>query len=197
VSTKLEQLIYYLSRLPSVGNKTAKRFAIHLLNHKDNVMMPLARALDDAAQKVHKCEICGNYDDTQFCYICLDTTRDTSVMCIVENISDLWSLEESKVFNGRYQVLGGNLSTSANYGTESINIEHIVKRIKDENIREIVIATSTTVDGQTTAFYIMDHLKNKGIKITRLASGIPIGGELNYLDEGTITAAFNSRKEFF
>ncbi|MEQ9116399.1 MAG: recombination mediator RecR [Rickettsiales bacterium] len=196
MSNRLEYLIHYISRLPSVGNKTAKRYAIHLLNHKEKVMLPLAKAIEDAATGLHQCKNCGNYDDQEICYICSDEKREATMLCIVENISDLWSLEEANVFNGKYQVLGGNLSTSTNYDTESLNMNHLLKRIKDENIQEVVIATSTSVDGQTTAFYIMDHLKDIGVKVTRLASGIPIGGELNYLDEGTIAAAFNSRKDF-
>lgn len=196
MATRLNTLIHYLAKLPGVGNKTAKRYAIHLLKHKENVMLPLAEVIADAANFIYKCQICGNYDDKNVCYICRDETRDTNILCIVETITDLWSLEESKVFNGKYHVLGGNLSASSEQDPEQLNIPNISLRVEQDNIQEVVIATNTNIDGQTTAFYITEQLKPLNIKITRLASGIPIGGELTYLDEGTITAAFNARKNF-
>lgn len=194
--SKLDTLIYFLSKLPGVGNKTAKRYAIHMLQHRENLMLPLSEAIEETSRFTYECVECGNYDEEEVCYICKDQNRDSSLLCVVETIADLWSMEASKVFNGKYHVLGGTLSAVSGRDPVKLNVPKVLSKIKTHNIREVIIATSTTIDGQTTAYYITEQLKPLNVPVTRIASGIPIGGELNYLDEGTIAAAFNSRKTF-
>ncbi len=192
----LEKLIHYLSKLPGIGEKSAKRFALYLLQNQDQIMIPLSESLREAATNLIKCNICGNFDDNDICYICSDEKRDKDTICVVENLSDLWALEDSKIYRGQYHILWGNLSSFRTQNPESLNIEKLIKRVKENNISEVIIATNSSIDGQTTAFYITEKLEGIPTKITRLANGIPIGGDLNYLDPGTIAASFTSRRDF-
>ena len=192
----IEQLIYYLSRLPGIGQRSAKRMALHLIENKNNIMEPLAETLYSAIHTIVECEICGNVDVCSPCHLCLNDSRDQSVICVVENIADLWAFERSNIYRGLYHVLGGNLSALNKKGPQELNIDNLIHRIQNSTIVEIIIATNATMDGQTTAFYITERLSGFNIKISRLAYGMPVGGELDYLDEGTLSAALRLRQPF-
>ena len=194
--SKIEKLIYVFSKLPGLGQRSAKRIVLHLMKYKDNLMLPLSDALLDTANAIETCEICGNWDEAKICGICAQHSRNKSSICVVETVSDLWALEKINVYQGLYHILGGTLSAYHERSPSEVNIEKLVKRVESGGIDEVIIATNATMDGQTTAFYITEKLKPFNLKISRLASGIPIGGELDYLDEGTITAAFNLRQKF-
>lgn len=196
MSNIIENLIYQFSRLPGVGKRSARRIIINILKNKETILIPLINSLSEADKFVKKCIICGNLDIGEKCNICLDDKRDHSVICVVESISDLWALERSNFFKGKYHVLGGNLSAIGNNTPQTINLDNLLKRAEEEAIKEIIIATNATIEGQTTAFYITEKLDNLNVKITRLAYGMPIGSELDYLDEGTLSAAYESRKKF-
>lgn len=194
---KIEKLIYILSKLPGLGNRSAKRIVLHLMKYKDNLMLPLSDALLDTAGAIEYCKICGNLDEGETCNICTNPNRSQASICVVETVADLWALERINVYQGLYHILGGTLSVYHERTPSEVNIDKLVERIEGSKIEEVIIATNATLDGQTTAFYITEKLKPfLNVKVSRLASGIPIGGELDYLDEGTITAAFNLRKEF-
>lgn len=193
---KIDRLIYLFAKLPGIGNRTAKRLVLHLMKHKERLMSPLAEALIDTSEAIETCELCNNLDETNICYICTDDKREHKIICVVESIIDLWALENAKFYKGIYHVLGGNLSASSGNNPEKLNIDKLTTRIEQNNISEVIIATNATIEGQTTAFFIIEKLKKYPIKITRFAHGIPIGGELDYLDEGTLTTAFSGRQEF-
>lgn len=193
----INDLIKIFSKLPSLGPRSAKRIVLHLLNNKENVMQSLILAMQDGYDKIKKCPICGNLTTENICEICSDTTRNNEILCIVENVADLWAIESTMIYKGQYHILGGNLSASEGRGPEDLNIESLIEKLKNnKNIKEVIIATNPTIEGQTTAFYIADLLKDFNIKITKPAYGIPLGSEFNYLDESTLDIAFKDKKEF-
>ena len=189
----LDQLIKMLGNLPGLGNRSARRIALYLLQKRENAMLPLAHALQEAAEKIKNCERCGNLDVNSPCHICSDLKRDRSKICVVAHVSDLWAIEKTSAFRGVYFVLGGLLSALDGIGPEDLSIGKLAEQVRQEQTDEIILALSATVDGQSTAHYIADRLHGIAPKITRLAHGVPVGGELDYLDEGTITTALKSR----
>ena len=193
METPLDQLIKRLSRLPGLGPRSARRAALHLLKNKQTMMIPLAQEMAEVARQVKTCVTCGNLDITDYCHICQDQKRDTTRLCIIEDVADLWAMERAGIFSGRYHVLGGTLSALEGRGPSDLGIERLVSRIQDSPITEIILATSATVDGQTTAHYIAERLAHQDVTITRLAHGLPVGGELNFLDEGTLAQAMRAR----
>jgi recombination protein RecR len=190
----LEDLIQLLARLPGLGPRSARRAALHLLKQRETLMQRLAVALANAAREVRKCSVCGNLDGEDPCWICADPERDRGLICVVEEVDDLWALERSGLFKGRYHVLGGTLSALDGLGPEDLAIDRLLERIERDRVGEVILATSATVDGQTTAHYIAERLAASGSVISRLAHGVPIGGELNYLDDGTLGAALKARR---
>ena len=196
--SEIESLIQLISKLPGLGPRSARRAALHLIKNKDKLMYPLSAALTNTADLMVTCKTCGNVDTKDPCGICIDEARDQTTLCIVEEVADLWALERSGMFKGRYHVLGGVLSAIDGVRASDLNLENLAARceeLKGEQ-SEIIIATNATALGQTTAHYITDLLEGMGLKITRLAQGIPLGGELEYLDEGTLVTALNSRSDF-
>jgi recombination protein RecR len=190
----LERLIQLLARLPGLGPRSARRAALHLLRKREALMLPLVDALASAAAKVKPCGLCGNLDATDPCAICADPRRDPGLICVVEQVGDLWALERTGAFRGRYHVLGGTLSALDGIGPDQLTISSLLRRAGDAGVREIILATGATVDGQTTAHYLIDRLAGTDVAITRLAHGVPVGGELDYLDDGTLTAALKTRR---
>ncbi|MEG8099049.1 recombination mediator RecR [Candidatus Liberibacter brunswickensis] len=190
---EIENLIKMLARIPGFGPRSARRATLHLVKKKDKLLGPLADAMVNIYNKVRLCSICGNIDTTDPCIICLDHKRDNSLIIVVEDVSDLWALERAKALNALYHVLGGTLSPLDRIGPEDIGIKSLIERIKVKDIRELILAISATIEGQTTSHYIIDKLKGVDIKITRLSYGIPIGSDLDYLDDGTIFEAIRSR----
>jgi recombination protein RecR len=195
-SAEIERLVQILARLPGLGPRSARRAALALLKKREALMRPLAAAIEDAADKVRACAQCGNLDTQDPCSVCRDHARDAGLVCVVEDVADLWALERAGIFKGRYHVLGGVLSALAGVGPEDLNVASLVEKARSGGLREIVLATSATVDGQTTAHYVMERLKGSGVTVTRLAHGVPVGGELDYLDEGTLAAALKARRPF-
>jgi len=194
--SELDQLIQLLSKLPGLGPRSARRAALQLIKRKDSVMRPLSTALADVAEHVTPCSTCGNLDTSDPCHICDSDRRDMSTICVIEDVADLWALERAGSYRGRYHVIGGALSALDGIGPDDLNITSLIDRARDEKITEVIIATNATVDGQTTAHYITDRLKDCDVAVTRLAHGVPVGGELDYLDDGTLTAALKSRRPF-
>lgn len=190
----LESLIKRLSRLPGLGPRSARRAALHLLKNKETTMLPLAEELDHVARTIKTCVECGNLDLTDKCRICFDSRRDATRICVVEDVADLWAMERAGIFSGLYHVLGGTLSALDGRGPKELGIERLVARAANIEEGEVILATSATVDGQTTAHYIGERLERDGMAITRLAHGVPVGGELNYLDDGTLTQAMKARR---
>jgi len=190
---EIEKLIQLLAKVPGLGPRSARRAALHLVKKKDQLLGPLADAMGEAHRKVRICSCCGNVDTIDPCSVCSDDRRDNSVIIVVEDVSDLWALERASTMNTAYHVLGGTLSPLDGIGPDDINIRGLVERITKGGVRELIIAVNATVEGQTTAHYITDQLEGLGVKITRLAHGVPVGGELDYLDEGTLTAALRAR----
>ena len=191
-----DQLIYLFSKLPGLGTRSARRIVLHLLQDKDLRLKGLIEGLQDAAAKINCCTICNNIDYSSQCRICLDQQRSDNIIAIVETVAELWAVERTGRFKGRYHVLGGTLSISANRSPADLKLPNLLSRCNNHQTKELIIATNSTLDGQTTAYFITEYFKNYPIKTSRLASGIPIGGELDYLDEGTLWAAFESRKPF-
>ena len=191
---EIDRLIHLLARLPGLGPRSARRAALSLLKKRESLMQPLAQALTNAASSIKACSRCGNLDDVDPCAICQDERRDDSLICIVEDVADLWALERTGSFKGRYHVLGGALSALDGVGPEDLNIGTLVDRVDAGGVAEVILATNVTVDGQTTAHYIVDRLAASDVKITRLAHGVPVGGELEYLDDGTLTTALKARQ---
>jgi len=192
--TELERLIQLLARLPGLGPRSARRAALHLLRKREALMLPLADAMAAAAARVRPCAVCGNLDTADPCAICADPRRDAGLICIVEQVGDLWALERTGSYRGRYHVLGGTLSALDGVGPDQLNIAGLLRRAAEPGLREIILATGATVDGQTTAHYLIDRLAGSDVAVTRLAHGVPVGGELDYLDDGTLTAALRARR---
>ena len=190
----IERLIRLLSKLPGLGPRSARRVALHLLKRREALMLPLAEAIQATAAEVRTCAVCGNLDTTDPCALCTDERRDPALLCVVEDIADLWALERAQAFRGRYHVLGGTLSALDGIGPEDLGIQRLVDRVRTGRVREVILATNATVEGQTTAHYIADKLAGAGAEVTRLAHGVPLGGELDYLDDGTLTAALKARR---
>ena len=190
---EIERLIQLLAKLPGLGPRSARRAALTLLKKRDLLLEPLAGAMRDAAAAIKTCTVCGNLDTTSPCALCRDERRDASVLCVVEDVADLWALERAGVFRGKYHVLGGALSALDGVTPERLNIAGLVGRVKD-GVGEVILAMNATVEGQTTAHFLMDALASTGVSVTRLAHGVPVGGELDYLDEGTLNAAFKARR---
>jgi recombination protein RecR len=189
--SEIERLIQLLAKLPGLGPRSARRAALVLLKKRDLLLEPLASAMQDAAAATRDCEICGNLDTISPCAICRDPRRDPHLLCVVEDVADLWALERAGVFRGRYHVLGGALSARVGITPERLSVAPLLERVKT-GVDEVILAMNATVEGQTTAHYLMDMLD--GMKVTRLAHGVPVGGELDYLDEGTLSAAFKARR---
>jgi recombination protein RecR len=190
---EIERLIQLLAKLPGLGPRSARRVALNLLKKREALLEPLASALRDAADAITTCEICGNLDSTNPCSICKDPRRDSHILCVVEDVADLWALERAGVFRGRYHVLGGALSALDGVTPDRLNIAALLSRVAS-GIDEVILAMNATVEGQTTAHYLVDALAPTNVKATRLAHGVPVGGELDYLDEGTLSAAFRARR---
>ena len=193
---EIERLIQLLARLPGLGPRSARRAALHLIRKREELLAPLAEAMRVAHEKILVCSECGNVDTRDPCTICGDLRRDRSVLVVVETVADLWALERSGALRARYHVLGGTLSPLDGVGPKDINVATLAGRVIDEGVREVILAVNATVDGQTTAHYITDLLSASGVKMTRLAHGVPVGGELDYLDDGTLTAAIRQRTAF-
>ncbi len=195
---EIERLIQLLAKLPGLGPRSARRAVLHLLARKDALMAPLATALGEAAARITACSTCGNLDTADPCGVCADPRRDDSMICVVEGVADLWALERAAAFGGRYHVLGGTLSPLDGVGPDELNIDGLIRRVgqvgERGRVAEVILATGATVDGQTTAHYLTDRLAPSGVTVTRLAHGVPIGGELDYLDDGTLTTALKSRR---
>ena len=196
IGTEIERLIQLLARLPGLGPRSARRAALHLIKKKDELLVPLAQAMAAAVEKGQLCSNCGNVDTCDPCTICTDPRRDDTVLVVVEDVADLWALERAAATRGRYHVLGGTLSPLDGIGPEDLFIARLVERAGEPQLNEIILAVNATVDGVTTAHYITDQLEGLDIAITRLAHGVPVGGELDYLDEGTLSAAMRSRTKF-
>ncbi len=190
---EIERLVQLLAKLPGLGPRSARRAALVLLKKREQLLDPLALAMREAAAAIRVCETCGNLDTTNPCVLCRDPRRDSHVLCVVEDVADLWALERASVFRGRYHVLGGALSALDGVTPERLNIAALLGRAS--GAEEVILAMNATVEGQTTAHYLMDALAASGVKVTRLAHGVPVGGELDYLDEGTLSAAFKARRE--
>jgi recombination protein RecR len=193
---EIERLIQLLARLPGLGPRSARRAALHLIKKKDELLVPLSKAMDVAVDAILVCSRCGNIDTCDPCTICADPRRDTSTIVVVEDVADLWALERAAVTNARYHVLGGALSPLDGVGPEELGIGRLVSRVAGGDIEEVILAVNATVEGQTTAHFIMDQLTGLDVKVSRLAHGVPVGGELDYLDEGTLAAAIKSRRPF-
>ena len=192
--TEIERLIQLLSRLPGFGPRSARRAVLHLIKRRETVMQPLVQALSDAADAILVCRKCGNLDTIEPCTVCRDEDRDRCVVCVVEDVADLWALERTRSFKGQYHVLGGRLSALDGIGPEDLNIAGLIGRAEAGDVNEVILAMNLTVDGQTTAHYITDRLEHTDVEVTRLAHGVPVGGELDYLDDGTLETALRSRR---
>lgn len=195
-SAEIERLIQLLSKLPGLGPRSARRAALVLLKKRETLLEPLADALSRAAAALKTCSVCGNLDTTEPCALCRDASRESGTICVVEDVADLWALERAAMFRGRYHVLGGALSALDGVTPERLNLPTLLSRVKAGGIAEVILAMNATVEGQTTAHYLMDSLEPMGVKVTRLAHGVPVGGELDYLDDGTLSAAFKARRPF-
>jgi recombination protein RecR len=194
--TGIEALIELMARLPGLGPRSARRAVLVLLKKRGQLMAPLAQSLAQVALSARECHVCGNISTAEICPICADPARATGEICVVADVADLWAMERGQVFKGRYHVLGGTLSALDGVGPEELGIPRLVGRVTDEGVREVILALNATVDGQTTAHYIADALAPTAVQITTLAQGVPIGGELDYLDDGTIGAALRARRGF-
>jgi recombination protein RecR len=193
---EIERLIQLLARLPGLGPRSARRAALFLIKKRELIMAPLATALQTAIEKIEVCRTCGNIDTQNPCTVCTDHKRDGSVIVVVADVADLWALERAHAVHARYHVLGGTLSPLDGVGPQELTIDALVSRAHDPVVTEIILALNATVDGQTTAHYITDLVQDANVKVTRLAHGVPVGGELDYLDEGTLAAAMRSRTPF-
>ena len=190
----IEALIEIMARLPGLGTRSARRAVLHLIKKRGALMRPLAETMSRVAETARECLNCGNIGTGDLCPICTDDTRANGQICVVEDVADLWAMERGKVFAGRYHVLGGTLSALDDVGPEDLRIPRLIDRVTGERMGEVILALNATVDGQTTAHYIADALAGQGVAVTSLAQGVPIGGELDYLDDGTISAALLARK---
>lgn len=193
---EIDRLIQLLARLPGLGPRSARRAALHLIKNRDKLMQPLTEAMGLALTNIKVCSNCGNIDSSDPCALCTDPRRDRTQLCIVEDVADLWALERAGAFSGSYHVLGGVLSPLNGVGPDDLKLANLAERVQSEGVREVLLAMSATVDGQTTAHYVTDLLEGTGVTISRLAHGVPVGGELDYLDEGTLLAAVKARQPF-
>jgi recombination protein RecR len=191
---EIERLIALLAKLPGLGPRSARRATLALLKRREQLLFPLSQALAEAAERVHACRICGALDTTDPCAICEDAARDPALICVVEDVGSLWAMERASAFRGRYHVLGGLLSALDGVGPEALKVGALVSRAADEAVREVVLALPATVDGQTTAHYLADRLAGADVRVTSLARGVPVGGELDWLDDGTIVQAMRARR---
>ncbi len=191
---EIERMIQLLGRMPGLGPRSARRAALQLVKRKQDLLEPLVAAMAEVAEKVSICSECGNADTVDPCTICADERREPSMLCVVEEIADLWALERAAVIKARYHVLGGTLSPLDGRGPEELNIAKLIERASSEEVTEVLLALNATVEGQSTAHYITDQLEGANVKVSRLAHGVPVGGELDYLDEGTLAAAISARK---
>ena len=190
----IDDLLRLLAKLPGLGPRSARRALCYLMLHKENVFLPLAKTLLQAAEDIRHCQMCYNLTTEPQCAICTDPRRESTLLCIVENVGDLWAIEKAGSFKGKYFLLGGHLSALGGVGPEELHLPHLFNRVQNEGIDEVILATNATLEGQTTAHYIRDLLTGLPITLTQLAHGVPVGGELDYLDEGTLNAAFKARK---
>jgi recombination protein RecR len=195
-TTDIDRLIQLLAKLPGLGPRSARRAALHLIRNREQLLRPLGQAMEQAADNVRTCSNCGNLDTADPCAICVDPKRDGATICVVEEVADLWALERTSAFSGHYHVLGGVLSPLDGIGPEDLNLAGLISRAGAENVKEVILATSATVDGKTTAHYVTDRLADAGVTVSALAHGIPVGGELDYLDDGTLSAALKERRNF-
>lgn len=196
MANEIEQLTALLARLPGLGPRSARRVVLHLLKNREKVMQPLARALEQADRALSLCPVCGNLDVVSPCAICSDPRRDAALLCVVADVADLWALERGRLFSGKYHVLGGMLSALDGIGPEDISTDSLIARIQEGMVREVVLATNATLEGQTTAHYIARLLEPFDVTVSQLAHGVPVGGELDYLDEGTLAQALRLRRPF-
>ncbi len=190
----IEKLVKLVAKLPALGTRSARRIVLQLLKKRESLFLPLIETMTEVAEKVKTCEICGNYDTESPCSVCSSETRDGTLLCVVQDVADLWAMERGSMFKGKYHVLGGVLSALDGVAPEDLNIENLLKRLHREEIKEIILALPATIDGQITTNYLIQRLKDFDVKISTLAQGIPMGAELDYMDEGTIQLALNSRK---
>jgi len=194
-SNIIENIVKTFSKLPGIGPRASRRIILKLAQNKEKILSDIIEGLQLLRNNINNCKLCGNIDEGEVCNICQDPKRDSSLICVVEDVSDLWAIERAQNFKGKYHILGGNLSAMSGKTIEDLNINGLVDKIKkNNNIKEIIIATSATIDGQTTAHYLQDVLNQYNLKISRLSFGIPVGSELDYLDDGTIAVAFKARK---
>ena len=192
-SKDIKTLINLLSSLPGIGPRSARRISLKLIQKKNNLMIPLGKIINEVSDKISECRSCGNFDSINPCSICIDEKRDKNIVCIVEEVSDLWALERGSLYKGLYHVLGGTLDAIRGITPEKLNLHYFFEKVKNNNVKEVILATSLTTSGQTTAHYIISRFDNMNIKITRLARGLPAGGELDYLDEATLGQALYER----
>ena len=196
-STEIDILIQLLTNLPGIGPRSARRVILHLIKNKNNLMKPLGTNINTVAEKIKICNNCGNYCKQDNCDICISNKRDKSLLCIVEEVADLWAIERGRLFNGIYFVLGGTLNAIKGVTPEKLNMQKLFQRLQGKEIKEVILATSITTSGQTTAHYLLNNIKKLNIKVSRLARGVPAGGELDYLDEATLGQALNERTLVF
>jgi recombination protein RecR len=189
----IDRLVQLLAKLPGLGPRSARRAALFLIKRRESLMAPLAAALAETSERIRTCSLCGNLDTVDPCALCRDLRRDAGLVCVVEDVADLWAIERTAAYRGRYHVLGGTLSALDGIGPEDLRIDALVARVVAEGVREVILAMDATVEGQTTAHYIIDRLAETGARVSRLAHGVPVGGELDYLDEGTLSAALTAR----
>lgn len=195
-NASIDSLIKQFAKLPGIGPRSARRIVLQLIRKKDQLMLPLIEVMQSAAEHIVTCPVCGNLDTQTPCSICDDPRRDDGILCVVEELADLWAIERSKLFNGRFHVLGGTLSAIDGRSPQTLNIPSLIERARDERVKEVILATNATVEGQTTAHYLTEKLADCNVAVSRLAQGIPIGGELDYLDDGTLGAALKARQSF-
>ena len=194
---EIDRLIKLISKLPGLGPKSAKRIVLKLINNREELIKPMAKTLAEVYKNIFRCNICGSLkSNLNGCNNCENSKNKFNKICVVENIADQWSIETSSVYQGYFHILGGTISSSNNQKKEDLLINSLVERVKKDNIEEVILATSATVEGQTTAFYIQDRLKNTNVKISKLAQGVPVGGEIENLDDGTLISAFKNRQSF-
>ncbi|UEM02953.1 recombination mediator RecR [Skermanella rosea] len=195
-SSEIDRLIQLLAKLPGLGPRSARRAALHLIKRRESLLGPLADAMHEAADAIKTCSVCGNLDTRDPCSVCADPRRDGALICVVEEVGDLWALERTGSFKGLYHVLGGTLSALEGIGPDDLNVTSLINRARRPEVTEVILAMNATVEGQTTAHYITDRLADCDVTVSRLAHGVPVGGELDYLDDGTLTAALRSRRPF-
>lgn len=194
IGAEIEHLIKLLARLPGFGPRSARRGVLHLLKNRESLMQPLSQAMGRAAEIIKECRHCHNLDTVSPCSICADGRRDASGICIVEDVSDLWAIEKTGAFKGYYHVLGGTLSALDGIGPEDLSIPHLLTRARDPGVKEVIVALNATIDGQTTAHYLSDCLRSCAVATTQLAHGVPIGGQIDCMDDGTLSMALKSRR---